>query len=98
MSDKYILDGHTPVPVDDLIEWAKFFEGNRHVASDMVGNVRISTVFLGLDHSYGSGPPLLFESMIFGGSLDREQRRYSTWDQAERGHAELLTLVRQTLQ
>lgn len=48
--------------------------------------VRISTIFLGLDHRFGSGPPLLFETMIFGGKFDQEQWRYSTWDEAERCH------------
>lgn len=26
----------------------------------------VSTVFLGLDHQYGEGPPLVFETMVFG--------------------------------
>jgi hypothetical protein len=35
------------------------------------GNIGISTVFLGLDHRhFGDGPPLLFETMVFGGSRD----------------------------
>lgn len=55
---------------------------------------RISTVFLGLDHSFGDGPPMLFETMIFGGSLDGEQERYSTWDEAEAGHKRWVEKVR----
>ena len=39
----------------------------------------------------GSGPPILFETMIFGSDLDRYFKdsycmRYSTWDEAEVGH------------
>src|SRR6266550_2292491 len=66
MSDHYILDGHQAVPVD-LMTWAHWFEkAERHVANEMIGDVRISTVFLGLDHRYGDdGPPLLFETMVF---------------------------------
>jgi hypothetical protein len=48
--------------------------------------VEISTVFLGLDHNFGQGPPLLFESMVFGGEDDGEMVRYSTWEEAETGH------------
>lgn len=48
--------------------------------------IYISTVFLGLDHSFGSGPPLLFETMVFGGPLDQEMDRYTTWEEAEIGH------------
>jgi len=47
---------------------------------------RISTVFLGIDHNFGDGPPLLFETMVFGGKLDQEQDRYSTYDEAITGH------------
>ncbi len=48
--------------------------------------VCISTVFLGLDHQFGNGSPLLFETMVFGGKHDEEMERYSTWEQAEEGH------------
>ena len=92
MSDKYILDGHTAVPCDDVIAWGRQFEmANRQVAKDIVGDVVVSTVFLGLDHSFGEGPPLLFETMIFGGPFDQEQERYTTWEQAEAGHKAMLT-------
>lgn len=94
MTDKYILEGKTPKPAT-LMEWAKWFEkADRHVAQDIIGDIRISTVFLGLDHSFGGGPPLLFETMIFGGPHDQYQTRASTWDEAERHHADALALVR----
>ena len=42
-----------------------------------------------------SSQPLLFESMVFSrGSLDEEMmERYSTWEEAEAGHARLVQLV-----
>lgn len=86
----YILgpDGRTPVPCPDPIEWARWFGavGNRSVASTAVGVVRVSTVFLGLDHAFAGGPPALFETMVFGGPLDQDGERYSTWAEAEAGH------------
>lgn len=54
----------------------------------------MSTVFLGLDHNFSGGEPILFETMIFGGPLDGEQRRYHTYDQAERGHTEAVAAAR----
>lgn len=51
------------------------------------GDVRVSTVFLGLDHRFGDGPPLLFETMAFVGHDDVGMERYSTWQEAEEGHA-----------
>ena len=95
MSDKYTLEGKTPVLCDDLMAWVRNFEKgtDRHVAADKIGDVRVSTVFLGLDHSWGDGPPLLFETMIFEGPHDGYQERYSTWEQAEEGHKRAVKMV-----
>lgn len=94
MNGQYILVGKEPKPVDDLIEWAKEMERqNRVVEQTQVGDVKISTVFLGLDHSFGGGKPLLFETMIFGGKEDGFQDRYSTWDEAVEGHKKAVELV-----
>jgi len=95
MTDKYILQDKTPVPCNDLMEWARWFEtADRHVAQDRIGEVRISTVFLGLNHRFAPGAPLLFETMIFGGSHDGHQERCTFWDQAEKQHADAVALVR----
>lgn len=83
MSDNYILEGHTPVKERDLIKWAKWYESaDRQVARTK----RVSTVFLGIDHAFRGGKPVLFETMVFGGPLDGEQERYCTWDEAVDGH------------
>jgi hypothetical protein len=84
----YKLVGHEVVPVYDIEEWARGFDTKRHVAQTkkFIGHVYISTVFLGLDHSFFSDIPLLFETMIFGGRDNRYQERYSTWDEAVKGH------------
>lgn len=90
MGDHYILDGKTPVKAD-LMTWARWLEtakDERIVAKTTVGAQEVSTVFLGLDHSWGGGPPMLFETMIFGGPEDQNyQTRCSTWDEAEAMHA-----------
>lgn len=51
----YILDEHgVPVVEPDILKWARWFEEHkRHVAETFVGDVRISTVFLGIDHKFG---------------------------------------------
>lgn len=79
--------------IDDVREWAKSFElKDRRVARDDFNEHFVSTVFLGVDHAFGDGPPLLFESMVFklGDWGDIESRRYSTWEQALAGHRELV--------
>lgn len=94
MSDKYILKDHEAVPCDDLMEWAKWFEkGNRRVAEDVRGDIRVSTIFLGMNHNWGDGPPLLFETMIFGGEHDLYQDRYATWNEAVDGHKKACALA-----
>jgi hypothetical protein len=89
MNDKYILDDlGMPVLEPDLYAWGRWFEtAERHVAQVHLGDVTISTVFLGLDHSWGGGPPLIFETMVFGGPHDGYQERYSTRTEALMGHA-----------
>jgi hypothetical protein len=96
MSDKYILDGRNPVKADDLLAWGKWMQSaNRKVAYDVpFPGIRVSTVFLGLDHAFGGIGPILFETMVFGGPLDQEQERYSTWEEAEAGHAAILERVK----
>lgn len=85
---KYILEGDTPRAVDDLMEWAKWFEtAKRQLFRTVFPGGHISTVFLGLDHSYDGGPPILFETMIFGGPHDGYQVRCSTFEQARAMHA-----------
>ena len=87
----YILDGHNAVRCDNLLEWAKSFETtDRRVALDHVGEVEVSTVFLGLDHNFFVGDPILFETMIFGGEHDQDQWRHKTWDEAEAFHKQLV--------
>lgn len=50
--------------------------------------VRVSTVFLGLNHQFEEGmPPLLYETMIFGGPCDDFQFRYHDKPTALIGHA-----------
>ena len=98
MTTKYILDGHRAVPEADLLAWAEWFEtADRQVVSTQVGKVRVSTVFLGLDHNWArEGSPILFETMVFGGFLDNEERRYCTWEEAEAGHAAMVKRVVET--
>lgn len=97
MSDRYILDGKRAVECDDLVTWAKWFgdRKNRRVADETIDGVRVSTVFLSLDHSFGEGPPMLFETMVFGGPMDQEQARCTTWDEAETMHAAMVARVKE---
>lgn len=67
----------------------------RRVAQDYVGEIHVSTVFLPINHSWGDGPPILFETMVFGYGADEYQWRYPNEESALAGHAIILEAVRE---
>lgn len=101
MGDHYILDDDLQPLHVPFIEWSLWFERHRHeriLRQQYVGVYFVSTVFLGLDHAFGQGPPVLWETMVFdhrrGGSrkwADVEPanytRRYTSLADALAGHA-----------
>lgn len=112
MNGRYILIDREPIECEDLISWAEWIEvpGNRRVRLTRIGPVEVSTVFLGLDHAFGGGAPMLFETMVQWGygqtsrQLLREsashgfldiQRRCSTWTEAVAQHESVCAQVRE---
>lgn len=97
----YLLDeARNPVATSDSEAWGQMLRGpGRRVAHDSVTGrggevVTVSTVFLGLDHRYaGEGPPIVFETLVFGGVMADSMDRYATWAEAEEGHACMLQRV-----
>lgn len=102
MSHRYILNGEgKPMLEPDLMTWAQWYQtAERHVADTNVENVRISTVFLGLDHNYGwPGPPVLYETMIFDAEGEEfDTIRYCTKEEALVGHERQVRKVRAALE
>ena len=82
------LDGTNIVPITENEEAREAFEADRQVALTNVSEeVLVSTVFLVYDHNFfDSGPPLVFETMIFGGEKDGELHRASSWNEAVKQH------------
>ena len=96
LHDKYILKDGKPVPENDVLKWSRWFEDSdqaRIVARINFGNIGVSTVFLGLDRSFGGEEPVLWETMIFGGEHDGYQRRYTSREEALAGHDEAVEMV-----
>lgn len=93
ITGKYTLDdAGNPVSEPDLMKWARWMEAEmqkkKRVASTYVGRVLISTVFLGIDHSFNrNGLPILWETMVFIGSKSSDCHRYSSLQDARDGHA-----------
>ena len=88
----YVLDGHEAIAFDHDIEACVILHGvmwddrAQIVAQDRIGDLFVSTVFLGVNHAFLPGPPMIFETMIFEGDRAGDLWRYSTWDEAEAGH------------
>lgn len=118
MSRMYILDDqHQPVEVD-VHEWARWRKEQdalgdpKRVALDTLEGVRVSTVFLGIDHGFSTDPkalPVLFETMVFVDNpaglsepvmveFDQLCERYCTWDQAAAGHALVIQRLKLAMQ
>lgn len=75
-------------------EYYRLWDGYTRLAWDEFGPISISTVWLGLDHAWGSELPLIFETMVFGGVHDQEQERY-TWEwEALEGHRRWTELIK----
>lgn len=103
MSKWYILDNnHKPV-ISTAVKSSEWMENNPNrkkvgydELTDLNGDeVRVSTVFLGLDHAYGGGKPILWETMIFGGENDQAyQERYASYEQAIEGHQKAINFIK----
>ena len=68
-------------------------QGQTIVKQDSIGDISVSTIFLGLDHSFMSETPILWETMIFGGEFDQYMDRYSSYEDALKGHETAMKLV-----
>ncbi len=104
----YDIDGKPMSQEDWLSKFADM--GYKQVARTTISlgdndRVTVSTVWLGLDHNWLDGPPLIFETMIFGlGEKDTPRDddefgyepcyRYSTKEDALRGHDACVKAVR----
>ena len=66
--------------------------------ADPMKTYDVSTVWLGLDHGFGAGAPLIFETMVFGdGSDEMATERYSTEPQAREGHTAMVVSICATM-
>lgn len=85
-------------PLKDIVAWTALHEDPNYarVAWTETPDVIVSTVWLGIDHSFIEGaPPAIFETMIFGGTRDGWHCRYATEANARAGHAAAVAAMRQ---
>lgn len=93
----YTLDSENKPIKSSLKAFDKWIQKNplkKPVKQEFVNKIYISTVFLGLDHSYGGTIPLLWETMIFEGTFDGYQERYTSYEEALTGHEFAVQMVK----
>ena len=87
------------VNVHEAAQWMEDNSTRKQIGFDELTDyngheVRVSTVFLGLDHSWRSDKPVLWETMIFGGKHDQAyQERYSSYEDAIAGHQRAINFI-----
>lgn len=100
----YLLDENKKPYQVSIEESCKIYEdpNMKIVQQDKLDNgLFVSTVFLGMDHSWDSNPnhkPVLWETMIFDDLeetlLGEYQERYTSYEDAVEGHKKALELAK----
>lgn len=80
----------------DLMAWAELLNDFNYkvIKQETLENGKwISTVWLGLDHSFDNGKLLIFETMVFSARENMKElamERYSTEEEAIEGHKKMV--------
>lgn len=99
----YTLVDGKPVP-DPFLHQANYRDNHDDwiVAQSQYkdGEIKVSTVFLFLDHRFKKdrGEPILWETMIFGGSQSDYCERYTSREEAEEGHKKACAFVEASIE
>lgn len=78
-------------------EWIARFEYDmpyKIVAQESGPNWSVSTVWVGINHQFGDGPPLIFETLAHWPGEGEYMARYATEDEAKAGHEAILALAK----
>ena len=87
----YTLKHRKPVPCDDVENWAYYWSCNhRRIRYTTINqSLRVSTVFLGVDHAFADEGPILFETAVLDKNCtDHYMRRCKTHREALAQHWE----------
>lgn len=85
----YTLADREPVSCPDVLTWGYWMRDHRadcQVGLTYVGELAVSTLFLGVDMAMFGGGPLLFETIVFRGETNLHQMRCGIWTEAEGMH------------
>jgi hypothetical protein len=100
-SERYFAPDGTVLSYED---WKVMYSHRRQDQSsdswwrhqtEVSDEIHVSTVWLGMNHQWDpDGPPLFWETMVFGGEHDEDQWRYSSRESALDHHERIVTALR----
>jgi len=104
----YILENGVPVLCMDSAKWGKWMSESKDRfihKSHIEGDIYLSTVFLGIDHGFGSDEPVLFETSILRpvqiketkGLEDMQTWRSCTLGEAKHTHFAVSAKIREAM-
>ena len=98
---RYILDkdARTPVLIEDRSVWLAWWKDNSKAyirKTVCCESVVVSTLFSGLADENDTTPQL-FETIVLGGFFDCTTTFYTNYDEAVKGHRDMLRLVDEAL-
>ena len=86
-------------PIASLDEWNRLREdpdtSRVALTEGLPDCASVSTVWFGVDSSLLSDPPLIFESMVFGGYHHHERWQYASEAAALAGHDQIVAALRE---
>ena len=101
MSLRYWARDGSEITMEQWVELLRDFDYKRVALTRLTDDISVSTVWLGLEHAFHFGPgpepdfPVhIFETLVFGSTMDGEMRRYGTEAAALDGHADVVEHVR----
>ena len=92
--DMYFGRDGKPISMREWVDVVQNRPEEKFVAKTELDSGRVvSTVWLGLNHNFGDGPPMIFETMVFPQQNnwgEEDMERYSTLEEAKEGHERMV--------
>jgi hypothetical protein len=89
----YVLDKKgNPVHEPSMVKWGAFLASDaKCLKQDILPDgICVSTIFTGIDYR---SPPRFWETVIFGGAHDQYEERYTSREDALKGHERALEVA-----
>jgi len=100
VSLRYWARDGSEITMEQWVELLRDFDYKRVALTRLTDDISVSTVWLGMEHAFTFAdhdpdyPVHIFETLVFGGTMDGEMWRYGTEAAALDGHADVVEHVR----